>query len=530
MNSVRRIPPGSLLTIGRHSMNGLALIDYVVIAGYFAALIGIAAYFARKQTTTEVYYVGGRSVPWWAMGISLMATLISSITFVAFPGDAYEKNWAGLVPGLMVPIVLLLLAAVVIPFYRQAVGLSAYEYFEKRFGYGARVYSSLAFLLMQFSKMSLVLWLISLAVSSMADWNIYVVLIVLEIFTITYVVLGGIEAVIWTAVLQGIVLAAGGAACLAVLLLRPEGGPEAVLALAWENNKFSLGGMGFNFDQPTFLVLALYGISVYIQKYATDQAVVQRYLTSKTDGEALRGTLLGALLCIPVWALFLLIGTCLWSYAQITGLTFPAHIDRPDEIFPYFIVHELPSGLTGLVLAALIAAAIDADLNSISVVIVEDYYRRLRRNTTDAERLFVGKLTIAVTGLGTIGMAALLANSEGTALSTAFLIASIASGGVTGLFALAFLCSRATPFGAYTGIAVGVLFTAWATLTNKGFIDAWGYRYTLHPYLIGVFTNLLLFAVGYAASWLTPQKVDARPLTLWGWLSKRRALVVAVKG
>src|SRR3990170_4535237 len=261
-------------------MNGLAPIDYVVIVSYFVALVGIAGYFSRKQTTTEVYYVGGRSVPWWAMGISLMATLISSITFVAFPGDAYEKNWAGLVPGLMVPIVLLLMAVVVIPFYRQAVGLSAYEYFEKRFGYGARLYSSLAFLLMQFSKMSLVLWLISLAISSMADWNIYVVLVVLEIFTITYVMLGGIEAVIWTAVLQGIVLAAGGAACLVVLLFRPEGGPVAVLGLAWENNKFSLGGLGFDLHQPTFLVLALYGISVYIQKYATDQAVVQRYLVA----------------------------------------------------------------------------------------------------------------------------------------------------------------------------------------------------------------------------------------------------------
>jgi SSS family solute:Na+ symporter len=353
----------------------------------------------------------------------------------------------------------------------------------------------------------------------MADWNIYVVLVVLEIFTITYVVLGGIEAVIWTAVLQGIVLAAGGLACLAVLLFRPEGGPEAVLSLAWENNKFSLGGMSFDFQEPTFLVLAMYGLSVYIQKYATDQAVVQRYLVAKTNREALHGTLLGALLCIPVWAMFLLIGSCLWAYCQITGLTFPEYINKSDEIFPYFIVHELPTGLSGLVLAALIAAAIDADLNSISVVIVEDYYRRFRPQATDAQRLFVGKLTIALTGIGTIGMAAILASSQGTALSTAFVIASIVSGGVTGLFALAFLCPRATTFGAYVGILFAVVFTAWATLTHKELIHTWGYRYTLHPYLIGVFANVLLFCTGYVASLLTQPSANARALTIWGWLA-----------
>jgi SSS family solute:Na+ symporter len=419
---------------------------------------------------------------------------------------------------------------VVIPVYRQVVGLSAYEYFEKRFGYGARLYSSFAFLLMQFSKMAMVLYLISLALSSMADWNIYVVLVVLEIVTITYVVLGGIEAVIWTAVLQGIVLAAGGLACLAVLLFRPEGGPEAVLSLAWENNKFSLGGIGFDLHQKTFLVVAFYGLSIYFQKYATDQAVVQRYLVAKTNREALQGTLLGALLCIPVWAMFLLIGTCLWSYAQLTGMTFPAHIEKSDEIFPYFIVQGLPVGVTGLVLAALIAAAIDADLNSISVVLIEDYYGRLRPNATDSQRLFAGKLMVVVTGISTIGMAALLARSEGTALSNAFLIASIVSGGLTGLFALAFLCPRATAGGAYIGILAGVLFTAWATLTSKKFVDLGEFNYSLDPLLIGVFTSLLLFGVGYVASLFFPSEVDARSLTVWGWLGKRRAQAAGLEG
>ncbi|MCC6494063.1 MAG: sodium:solute symporter [Pirellulales bacterium] len=502
-------------------MHRLQIIDFAVIIAYFAALVAIAAWFSRRQTTTERYFVGARSVPWWAMGISLMATLISSITFVAYPGDAFESNWSGLVPGLMVPLVLLLMAAVVIPFYRQAVGMSAYEYFEKRFGYAARLYTSMSFLLMQLSKMAMVLYLLSLALSSMAGWNIYVVLVSLEAVTVLYVLIGGIEAVIWTSVLQGAVLTAGGAACLAVLLFRPEGGPGAVLQDAWINDKFSLGGLGFDLTQPTFLVLALYGIAVYIQKYATDQAVVQRYLVAKSNGEALQGTLLGALLCIPVWAMFLLIGSCLWSYYRLTGLPIDSGL-RPDQVFPMFIVQQLPVGITGLVLAALIATAIDADLNSISVVVVEDYYRQFRPETTDRERLAVGKAMVGVTGAITIAVAAVLAHSEGTALKLAFQIASVVSGGVTGLFALAFLSARATAGGAYVGIVASVLFTAWATLTSKG---QWSppLMYRLDPLLIGVFATLILFAVGYAASPLFGAAADCTALTLPGWLRARRA-------
>jgi solute:Na+ symporter, SSS family len=270
------------------------------------------------------------------------------------------------------------------------------------------------------------------------------------------------------------------------------------------------------------LVLMLHGLSVNFQKYATDQAVVQRYLVAKPDRAAVRGTLLGALLCIPVWTVFLLIGSCLWAYVQISGLSFPAHIDRPDEVFPYFIAHYLPVGITGLVLAALIATAIDADLNSMAVVLVEDYYRRLWPGTSDRQRLTLGKLLVALTGLGTIGMAAMLAGSKGTALQTTFLIAAIVSSGVTGLFALAFLCPRATTRGAYVGIAVCVLFTAWATATSKGLIEFGGYSYKLHPYLIGVIANILLFTVGYVASLLLRNSADMRSLTVWGWLDRQR--------
>jgi solute:Na+ symporter, SSS family len=174
------------------------------------------------------------------------------------------------------------------------------------------------------------------------------------------------------------------------------------------------------------------------------------------------------------------------------------------------------------VLAALIATAIDADLNSLSVVVVEDYYRRFRPDSTDRERLFVGKVAVGITGVVTIGVAAVLAHSEGTALKTAFQIASVVSGGVTGLFALAFLSGRATAGGAYVGIASSVLFTAWATITSKA---QWSPAiiYSLDPLLIGVFATLLLFGVGYVASPLFGRPTSSAALTLPGWLRVRNA-------
>ena len=429
-------------------MNGLGWLDFVILVAYFGAIVGMGVFFAGRQKSTEVYFLGGRSVPWWAMGMSMLATLISSITFVAYPGEGYEKNWSGLVPGLMVPVVLFLIGLFIVPFYREAVGVSAYEYFEKRFGYLARLYSSLAFSLVHFSKMAFVFYLIALALSSMTGWDVYGLIVALGVLTILYTLFGGIEAVIWSDVLQGTVLTLGGLAALGVVLFTPSEGPGAVISLAWEADKISLGSFDFDFANRTFVVLALYGFFTYVQKYAADQTIVQRYLVAKSHRTAIKGTLFGALLCIPVWTLFLFIGSCVWSYYQLQGTTLPDHIQKADQVFPYFVMHELPMGLTGLIIAALIAAAmssLDSDLNCLSAVVVEDYYKRAKPDATDRQCLLIGKLTVVAAGVTSVLIAVALVTTEGTALSLAFLITSIISGGLAGLFFLAFLAPRAMP-------------------------------------------------------------------------------------
>jgi SSS family solute:Na+ symporter len=487
-------------------------LDLGIMLAYLAAMVAVGARFARKQTSTEQYFVAKRSIPSWAMGMSLVATLITSVTFIAYPGSAYGKNWSYLIPGFMVVGVLVIVGKMIIPFYRHGVGMSAYEYFGKRFGRPTRLYASFAFSLAHFSKMGFVFYLLALTVNSMTGWRIDIIVLVVGAATIFYTVVGGLEAVIWTDVIQGFVLWIGVAVCLGYLLFLPPGGPSAVLHIAWENHKFSFGSTAFDLSQPTAIVMVLYGFFWYLQKYTADQTVVQRYLVAKSDGAALRGVALGAMLCVPVWTLFMLIGTCTWSFFKLTGEKLPAYITKADQVFPYFLTVHLPVGMAGLFMASLMGAAMSglaSDLNCLAVVGVEDFYRALRPAATDRERLRMGKVIVACCGLLCVAIALVLAHTKGGALSMWFSISAIASGGLAGLFLLAFLSKRATRQGVYVGIAASVLFTAWATLTLKGdnrVLDLGAYNYPWHDLTIGAVAHVVLLVVGYAASLLMPTR------------------------
>lgn len=350
-------------------MGTLRWLDILVIAVYLATLTGVGLRFSRRQKSTQRYFTAQRSIPGWAMGLSLLATLISSVTFIAYPGSAYAGDWSNLVPGLTVVPVLLVTVFVVIPFFRQAVGVSAYEYFGKRFGRGARVYSSLAYAVGHLSKMGFVFYLLALTVNSITAWKIDDLILIVGVMTIGYTMLGGIEAVIWADVIQGLILWLGVLICLCFLLLLPPGGPSAMLHAAWNSHKISLGSTAPDFSKPSILVLSLYGFSYYLQRYTCDQTVVQRYLVARTDRQAVRGVLIGSLLCVPVWVLFMLIGTLCWTFFKLTREALPAHFLRGDQAFPYFVMHHLPAGFAGLFIAALFGATmanLSSDLNSLA--------------------------------------------------------------------------------------------------------------------------------------------------------------------
>lgn len=506
--------------------------DLIIVAVYLVSMAVLGMRFSRRQTTTENYFVAKRSVPGWAMGMSMLATMISSVTFVAYPGSSYAGDWSLLVPGFLLIVTLPLVAKVVIPFYREEVGMSAYEYFQRRFGRPARLYASAAFSLAHFSKMGFVLYLMALTISSMTGWNIHIVIFSVAVITVFYTVIGGIEAVVWTDVVQGFVMWIGIAVALGFLLLLPEGGPAAVFSIAAENGKFSLGSLDWDWSRPTIPVAILYGLFWYGQRYVADQTMVQRYLLAKSDRAALRGVRLGALLCVPVWALFMLIGTSVWSFFKLSGQAIPSAITKADQMFPYFLSAYLPPGMLGLLLAALTGAAMTmlaSDLNSLGSVATEDFYRAVRPRSTDRERLRAARIIVIVTGLLNTVTALALVQSKGSALSMWFAVSAIASGGLAGLFLLAFLLARATRAGAYIGIAASTAFTIWAVLTKgtKPLVNLAPLNFPYDELTIGAIGNIVLFVVGAAASLLTvrhavEQAADPDAGTLWHWLRSRR--------
>lgn len=501
----------------------------VIITLYMAALLVLGLRFSRRQKTTEAYFVAGRSIPGWVTGISLVTTIITSVTFIAYPGAAYVGNWNLLVPGFMFVIVLAAIGVVVVPFYRRAVAMSAYEYFGKRFGRSVRFYSSLAFAAGHFAKMGFVLYLLALTVSAVTGWHTGSIVIGLSAVTIVYTLIGGLEAVMWSDVLQGFLLAAGVVVAVGYLLFSPQSHPAAMLHLIAAHHKTSLGSFSLNLHQPTFWVLAIYGLFFYLQKYTADQTVVQRYLAARTDREALYGTGLGAFLCLPVWAAFMLIGSLLWAFYHTAGAHPPTGLSTPDQIFPHFMMTQMPPVASGIFLAALFGAAMSmlaSDLNCLAVILVEDYYRAIFPHSTDRQRLRTGRVMVAVCGVLACGVSLILCNMRGGALSMYYGITAEVAGGLAGLFLLAFLIRRAGRKSALCAIAVDVIFTVWAatTLDNGRYLNLHGWNYPWHEYTIGAVGSVLLLLTGVVCSiFFSESPPSGTVLTLWQWRSAQRA-------
>jgi len=509
-------------------MHHIHWLDLLVVVCYIGAVLGIGIRMARRQTDTEQYFVAKRSIPAWAMGMSMFATLITSISFIAYPGNAYAGNWAELVAGFMALGALVVVGLVVVPFFRHAVGMSAYEYFERRLGYSMRVYASFIFALGHLLKMGFIFYLVSLTIQSITGWNIFAVIAGVGIVTVCYTYVGGLEAVIWADVVQGFILWAGIFGILGRLLLFTPGGPGAILHYAWASHKINFGSGDFDFTQKGVLVMLFYGFFFYLQKYTADQTIVQRYLVAKTDREAIRGVALGASLCIPVWALFLLIGTLTWSYYRITGEPLPATLTKTDEVFPYFLATHIPSGLFGIILASLFSSAmggISSDLNCLAVVGVEDYYRKLRPNAPDRQRLAMGKVFVALAGFTCVLIAITIAHASGAALPLYFTVTSVFAGGLFGLFFLAFMSTRVNTTCAWIGVAASLLFSLYATLTSgkDHLLELGTWDFAWHSVMIGTIGHVVVIVVGYAASYFVKNRgtVDRR-MTLWGWLEHRR--------
>jgi SSS family solute:Na+ symporter len=504
----------------------LGLFDWSVILAYLVSIAGIGLYFFRTQKTTDIYFLASRNVPGWVVGFALLGTMIGSATFVGQPGNVFQTNFWTLPSMLVLPVVMLVIARFLVVFYRRTIRMTAYGYLEKRFGYPARAYGAAAFIVSRIVDVSATFYFLAVAVAYMTGWDIWWVILILGLITLGYTLTGGIEAVVWVSVLQTLMLLGGGLLILAVVLFKPGASPGELLTTAWAGGKFTLGDWNFDWFKNNQWLYVTGGFVWAIQRYACDQHIVQKYLLARSDKEAMQSAYIGSTVCIPIWLMFMLIGALVWSFYELGEGVLPPEVRAvTDNVMPHFMATQLPAGMVGLVLSALAAAAMSSlasDLNSLGTVIAEDFYGRLKQESTDRQQLVVGKITILLFGLASIILAQQWIGIQSFVETMATLL-SIVTGGMLGLFILGLFFRRVTDRGAYAGILGCILFTVWATVTTdkiphleRSLIDLGPFNYPIIPYTIGIFNQVIVVVVGLLGSLvLGGPKRNIAGLTIW---------------
>ena len=258
--------------------NGISFIDYSIIVFYLVTTTAFGAWFVKRSGNMEGFTLAGKMIPGWAIGLSLMTTYLSSISFLANPGKSYASDWRPFVFSLTLPIAIWIAAKWFIPLYRNQVKTTAYEYLEQRFALWARLYMGTAYILLQIGRFAVVLYLTALALAALLDIDIKVLILGLGFLTVIYTLLGGFAAVIWTDVVQAVVLFIGGLLCLFLLLSNMPGGWEQLSAVASRENKFALGPMDFDLVIQGFWVIFIFGIVENLKNFSVDQNYVQRFI------------------------------------------------------------------------------------------------------------------------------------------------------------------------------------------------------------------------------------------------------------
>lgn len=484
----------------------LPTLDLVVLVVYLVGIVAMGVYLGRKSKTPDQFMRAGGAIPGWAVGMSIFGTYVSSISFLALPGKTFGGNWNPFVFSLGIPLATIVAVRWFVPFYRRSGEVSAYHHLEERFGAWARTYAVICYLLTQLARMGTIMYLLALAMAPLTGWSLATLILVTGVVTIVYTLIGGIEAVIWADVVQSFVLIGGALACALLLAFGMPQGPGQVFTIASEHGKFSLGSFGASLAQPTFWVVLIYGLFINLQNFGIDQSYVQRYATARTDAEARKSVWLGALLYLPISALFLFIGTALFAYYTAQPELLPNTIDakaRPDAVFPYFIHAGLPVGVAGLVMAAIFAAAqstLSSSINCSATLTLCDLYRRyFRPQASERESMWVLWLSTLAFGLaGTLTALAMIRVKS--ALDAWWGLASIFSGGMLGLFLLGMISRRATNPAAATGVTLGVLVILWMSLSPhlSGEWAVW--RSPFHNFMVIVIGTLTILLVGWGVS------------------------------
>jgi SSS family solute:Na+ symporter len=478
----------------------LGAIDTSILIIYGLILVGFGIYFFRKTKTSEQFMVAGRGIPAWAAGLAVMSAYTSSISYIAVPGKAFDSNWHPLIFALSAIPVVWFVTKYVVPYYRKKNIISVYGYLEEKIGNWASIYASLSFVLFMIGRTAVILYLSSLLLSSFIAVDIRILIIVIGIVTIIYTLMGGMEAVIWTDVMQSVIMI-GGIIFIGFLLTKEVfAQPDFLIQNAFDAKKFSLGETDFSLSSRTIWVMIIYGVSENIRNLIADQNYTQKYCSVPDERQAKRSVWIAMLIYLPLTALFLYIGTTLFAYYSGPDHVLGEAITKGDQVFPHFIATQVPVGIKGLIIAAILAASmstIDSALNCSATVLYVDYYKKyLKPEASEGRSVTFLRLTTVIWGIAGIAVALLLINAQ-SALDVWWIIAGIFGGGILGLFLLAVFNVRISRTQGILSVVFSLVLIIWGSFMrdlpeNLSWIEC-----SIDPIIIGAMSTagLLLLAL-----------------------------------
>ncbi len=434
---------------------GFSLIDYVIFITYSLLILYFGTRFRKSQKTVNDYFLGGRNIPWLAVSLSIIATETSALTFIGVPAQSYRTDllFIQLSLGYLTSRIVLSYTFVRV-FYRENVP-TVYSFLGKRFGKIIQRYTGVLYFITRILASGVRLFAIALVLSVVADVPVPVSIMLIGIVAVFYTIIGGITAVIWTDVIQMIVLIAGGVVAFFFLLNNIPGGWETIVRSAAEENKFRIFDFSYSLNSVYTFWSGLIGGFVFgMATHGTDQGIIQRLLACKSEKGAAKAISMSGVFVIPQFLLFLVIGVMLYVFYHGS---FP--VDNTDKIFAFFIIQELPRGITGLIIAGVFSAAmstLDSDINAMASTTLSDFFpEKLKKQYSDKKLLNLSKLFTAFWGIILI-LVAFLAQGWGSVLTAGLKVASFTAGGMLGIFSMGIFTRKANTAGCLAGSITGI--------------------------------------------------------------------------
>ena len=449
-------------------------LNWTVLALYLLGMLGMGIYFMRKENGADDFFKGGGRIPWWAAGISIYATMLSAITYMTIPAKAYTTNWTYYPMLWMILLISFPVIKYYLPYFRKLNVTSAYEILEQRFNLFTRLLASTLFSVFMIVRMAIVLYLPSLALTAVTGIDIYLCIVLMGLVTIVYCTMGGVEAVIWGDVVQGLILVFGAIFAVIYLAVGTEGGVMGCIDIALENDKLRLFDWSNSWSQATWWVIIIGGLANNLISYTSDQTVIQRYLTTPDEKSAGRGILVNGLMSVFVSVAFYMIGTGLYTFYK----THPAELDvtmaQSDAIFPFFMMSQMPAGVAGMLIAAIFAATmstISSNINSVATAFSIDFWKRFRP-TTDSQLVVVARWASVVSGVVGLALALFMATWNIQSFLDFFNEAlGLLTSGLGGLFFIAVFMKRVKGYAALTGFVAGEAVVFWMSeYTSANFL------------------------------------------------------------